>query len=65
MKSGFMRRAAKLPQQQVFKCSPSDRSTTERSFPPLGFREVIHFSSHTLTFVPNALLMSAGGRMMK
>lgn len=60
MKSVFVGRAAKHP-QHVFTCSSSDISATERSVPPLGFHEVIHFSSHTLTFIPNTLLMSAGG----
>lgn len=48
-------------QRCVFsKYSPSEASTTERSFSPLGFHELIHFSSHTLTFTPNAIFMSAG-----
>lgn len=54
---GFVSRAAKHPQQQVFKCTALNTSMVERSVPPKGFHEVIHFSSHTLTFIPNALLM--------
>lgn len=49
-----------LSTNKVFKCTPSHISTTERSFPPLGFHELIHFSSHTLTFTPDTLFMSAG-----
>lgn len=55
----FLRRAT-LSTNKVFKCTPSHISTTERSFPPLGFHELIHFSSHTLTFIPDTLFMSAG-----
>lgn len=39
----------------------SDTPRTERSVLPIGFHEVIHFSLHTLTFIPDRLLMSAGG----
>lgn len=54
----FVCRAAEHPQH---KCSASHTSTTQRSVLPIGFHEVIHFSSHTLTFIPNTLLMRVGG----
>lgn len=54
----FLCGAATHSQQQVFKWSAS---TAERSAILTGFPVVIHFSSHTLTFIPNTLLMSAQG----
>lgn len=53
--------SCKATTTEGFNCSASDMSATERSILPVGFHEVIHFSSHTLTFIPNTLLMSAGG----